>query len=72
MSEENPIKPFVATVLVQFDCVDPAMVRDRIIGIPFGDHDCGFQIVEIKEGCIPAHVDETLLPEYRKRHGCDG
>ena len=63
-------KTYVATVEVEFTCVEESMVRDRIMGVPFGDHDMGFRIVGIKEGMIPPDLDETLLPEYRKHHGC--
>jgi hypothetical protein len=64
------VKTFVATVEVELTCTDEQIFRDHLIGIPFGDHDCGFRIVSIKQGKIPRDQDETLLPKYRKLHGC--
>jgi hypothetical protein len=64
------MKTYIATVQVEFTCRTPEMVHDRIIGIPFGDHDCGFRIVSIYEGKIPKGHDETLKPEYRSLHRC--
>jgi hypothetical protein len=64
------MKTYIATVQVEFTCRNKQMVHDRIIGIPFGDSDCGFKIVSIAEGKLDPAEDETLKPEYRKFHGC--
>ncbi len=64
------MKTFVATVEVEFTCTEKEIFRETLIGIPFGDHNCGFRIVGIKRGKIPRDQDETLLPEYRILHGC--
>ncbi len=66
----SQLKTYIATVEIEFTCVDRAMVRDRIIGIPIGDHDCGFRIVGVREGEIDPAKDETRLPEYRTLHEC--
>jgi len=63
-------KTFIATVEVEFTCSDEAMMRDRVIGIPFGDSDCGFRIVSIQEGKLPKGTDETVKQPYRLLHGC--
>lgn len=64
------MKTYIATVQVEFTCVDPEMLRDRIMSIPIGDYDCGFAITDISEGELAPGTDETLLPEYRELHGC--
>jgi hypothetical protein len=64
------MKTFIATVEVEFTCTDEQMVRERVIGVPFGDSDLGFRIVKIEEGQLPAGTDECDLPEYRELHGC--
>lgn len=64
------MKTWIVTVQVEFTCKHREMARERVIGIPFGDSDCGFKIVSVEEGSIPKGEDETLLPEYRKLHGC--
>lgn len=64
------MKSYIATVQVEFTCTDEDMVRSTVIGIPFGDHDCGFKIVSIEPGVIPVAEDETCGAEYRTRHGC--
>jgi hypothetical protein len=61
---------FIITVRVSFTCVDADMARDRVMGIPFGDHDCGFTIDSVDPGVIDPKDDETLQREYRERHGC--
>lgn len=65
------MKTFITTVEIEFTCVEESMAHARVMGIPFGDHDCGFQIVGVREGKIDPAKDETLLPEYRELHGCD-
>ena len=67
---DDELKTFIATVEIDFGCAEEEIFRDRIMGIPFGDHDCGFRIVEIKEGNLPKGTDETLKKEYRELHGC--
>jgi hypothetical protein len=62
------MKTFIATVEVEFTCIDEPMCRERILGIPFGDSDCGFRIVGIKEGSLPEGDNECLKPEYRGIH----
>ena len=63
-------KTYIVTVQVEFTCVSPEMARDKVMGIPFGDHDCGFRIVSQEVGRIEPGKDETLLREYRVKHGC--
>ena len=62
------MKNYKITVEVEFTCRDKRMARERVIGIPFGDSDCGFRIVKIKKGSIPKKDDETRQSEYRARH----
>ena len=64
------MKTYIVNVQVEFTCVDPEMARDQVMGIPFGDHDCGFSIVDVTEGELAPGTDETMLPEYRERHQC--
>ena len=64
------MKTYIVNVQVEFTCVDPEMARDRVMGIPFGDHDCGFAITSVSEGELAPGTDETMLPEYRERHQC--
>ena len=64
------MKTYIATVQVEFTCVDPEMVRDRIMSIPIGDYDCGFAIIDVSEGELAPGTDETMLPEYRELHQC--
>lgn len=63
------MKTFLINIQVEFTCADEEIARDRVLGIPFGDHDCGFAITGIVEGELDAKDDETLKPEYRERHG---
>lgn len=65
----SKMKTFIATVQVEFTCVDEGMVIDRVMGVPFGDHDFGFRIKKVKRGKLAKGQDETLKPAYRKRHG---
>lgn len=65
----SKMKTFLVTVQVEFTCTDEDMAVDRVMGVPFGDHDLGFRIKKVKRGKIPKGQDETLLPSYRKRHG---
>lgn len=64
------MKTYVATVEVEFTCLEEGMVRDRVIGIPFGDHDCGFRLKKIEKRKLAKGTDETRKLEYRERHGC--
>jgi len=64
------MKTYIVNVQVEFTCVDPEMARERVMGIPFGDHDCGFAITSVTEGELATGTDETMLPEYRERHQC--
>lgn len=64
------MKTYIVNVQVEFTCVDPEMARERVMGIPFGDHDCGFAITSVSEGELAPGTDETLLPEYRELHDC--
>lgn len=66
----NKFKTFTTVVEIEFSCTDKHMVRERIIGIPFGDHDCGFRIISVEERVLPPGTDETEKPEYRNFHGC--
>lgn len=63
------MRTYVATVEVEFTCADKEMVRERVMGVPFGDSDLGFRILSVDEGSLPPGTDECDLPEYREMHG---
>lgn len=70
MSTRNPpMKTFIANIQVELTCVDPEILRDFIIAIPFGDHDLDFRIVNIEEGSLPEGSSEIDKEPYRKFHG---
>ena len=65
----SKLKTFLVTVQVEFTCADEDMAVDRVMGVPFGDHDLGFRIKKVKKGKLAKGEDETLKQPYRKRHG---